>query len=639
MRTYLSMSRHPVKTRGVTIPFMSVCLAMDEVNQHDASLLHELGWKQKWSTRKDRCYYVNRTTHERVWSLPEDVTIQLRQRRQLLSEPHAAVAGPHADACHMDEELEEERHQEHDEEQEHDQEIVTRTGADAEAVSSLNGLLHRPTMEDINSAVAAHYDLVCGDHSVKLAKQQSLERARCLNNWVKQSLVEAVVQALCRVHPARNAPINILDLAAGKGGDIGKLARAAESAGASIGLYASVDASPASVLECAHRAEKLLRRGTQHVHAVCNIGSYCPYESIREQMRTACGRELDKGTMRLVWCAFAAHYFFRSETHLVQAVRATAKSLCMGGLFAATFVDGNVVLKLARDAACARAESIPEAATLPLDELKARNIPDPTFTFESEHWRIEMPWRTLVAANTEINPYALRYRFWMPARCDDPAEYFVNGDLVEEFMPVDELFIKTCASYGLRLVFECKNSNIIRHNASSTRGKQHMDAMFHKLGRLQGVHHSKKHYVHQYVTQADLEVAALYKTMVFASTFAGNMNPAVVQTMQQGRANPVEQAANAAASPVDALGIAIAYELNMPDSVALPYHVFNRQIPEPHQVNVSRTAPPRPGHTDSLRHHSARPTVPQTVHTTKPTVAVTASLSTQRSSALKFINN
>lgn len=546
-----------------------------------------VGWTQKWSERRCRVYYVNKLTKQRCWRLPKEAVEKTRAgdgaaASSSLPEPACLVAEEARSAVSEDEGS--------DSSERDDREIHLAQ-------------VHAPvTLGDAARLVAQHYDEVCEAQKRKQEQKQQkqqrqseraercedgatmpdtcLERSRCLNNWVKETVMHAAMDALCRVHPLRNAPVAVFDMAGGRGGDIGKFVRCLRSCNAQLKAYASADISTSCVREACSRAQRLLSSETPRCHVVCDVGSECPHNKLQRSVPPHLSSAFGQGGFRLVWCAFALHYFFASEVHLRMALAAAAKSLCLGGLFVATYMDANVVLKLAREAASEKVDGggIPADAMRPIHELAREGKQDPCFEFESQHWRIQMPWRTLIAVNTKSRPYTLRYRFWMPARCVDAADYFVNGDLAEEYMAVDDVLMDVAADYGLRPIFECKNMSIIRHAAATDAGRQRMESIFQRIGpRSDALGDGlPKHSVHRFVTQADLEVAALYKTVAFAATVDAKDN-VTLREIQQVDNNRVKMCANSHSSPVDALGVAIAYNLQQPQAMPLPYAITGRE--------------------------------------------------------------
>ena len=171
-----------------------------------------------------------------------------------------------------------------------------------------------------------------------------------------------------------------------------------------------------------------------------------------------------------------------------------------------------------------------------------------------------MPWRTMLSASEGAVPYTLRYRFWIPAHCEDPSEYLVNGDLAEEYIPVDELLVTEAQQHGLRLVFESTHKDLIPCALRTSYGlhlAKHMK-ISRKAVKVAEIHAD------------DMDLASLYKTMVFASC---NTTPALWNNHEEARRVTQLCRAPRGSQPCDALGIGVAYDLGIGAKKALPYSV------------------------------------------------------------------
>lgn len=412
---------------------------------------------------------------------------------------------------------------------------------------------HQKHDSQSSAAIADHYDAVCRSDSRCTSAVLS---SRQLNNWVKQMLVTCAVSALRRVHPERAAPLCVVDVACGRGGDIGKIHRAAQTCEVTLKTLAGVDVSPAAVQEAALRASKLLPASVARAYAVCDLAT-CDFASL---LASHSKGRLAEHSCRLVWCAFALHYFFASPMHMDRVFDSIASVMAPGGLFVATYADGNLVVRLARDAVARQQLEPPPDAYLPVDALVSEGREDPWFEFESKLWRIRMPWRTLLEANRGECPYTLKYRFWMPARCADSSEYVVNGDAVEEYIVIDDVLIEQAGRRNLRLVFESRNDNILRHARHTRLGRSLLTAM--------SVPHTDGGSV--MFGANDVEIASLYKTMAFS--FMGKPGG--------GQHGASSTEIHSAQHPCDGLGVAMAFDLGIPDACALPYPVWKREHPK-----------------------------------------------------------
>lgn len=406
-----------------------------------------------------------------------------------------------------------------------------------------SGCSEEPTASQI---IAKHYDAVCAYDS---RATSVVLGSRQLNNWVKQIILDACVSSISRVHPLRKQPLTFIDIACGRGGDVGKVARATEAAEIDLNSYGGVDVSPAAVQEAEMRSRKLLRPHVNRTFAVCDL-SACNFSTL---LTTSSGGRIVTHASRLVWCSFALHYFFASSRHMESVLEGVARALCKGGLFAATYADGNLIMKLAREAVVAQQLVPPSEAKISVQSLDLQGIQDPWFEFESKWWRVRMPWRTFLEMNKGECPYTLKYRFWMPARCSDPQQYVVNGDLVEEYLVIDDVLIDQAAQHNMRLVFETRNENILRHARRTAHGLSLLDAMKVSYMKDDGGTPVFDNY--------NIEIISLYKTVAFC--YMG----------EDGHRH-----VNSHHNPCDALGVAIAYEMGIPGACALPYPVFRREL-------------------------------------------------------------
>ena len=130
-----------------------------------------------------------------------------------------------------------------------------------------------PSMDNANQRAAADFY-----NSLKRTRQQGergqtrIYHLRRLNNWVKAE----IIQQACR---GKEAP-SILDLACGKGGDLGKFIRAAP------GRYVGVDIAKTSLEDAVERLESDSRRwGAVPVTLVeCSLGGSSILEASPRQV-------------------------------------------------------------------------------------------------------------------------------------------------------------------------------------------------------------------------------------------------------------------------------------------------------------------------------------------------------------------
>ena len=171
-------------------------------------------------------------------------------------------------------------------------------------------------------AVAQHYSGRANQTTAQ-RRQSPIYRLRCLNNWVKSTLLQQRVKTNDRV----------MDLACGKGGDLKKYARAG------VGQYVGVDIALESVRRDAVSRYNADRHDFPAVFIagdafVIDLATVLP-EHVR--------------TLDVISCQFAIHYSLSTEQRARRALRNVCKMLRPGGYFIGTTVDSNVLVRKLRE--------------------------------------------------------------------------------------------------------------------------------------------------------------------------------------------------------------------------------------------------------------------------------------------------
>ena len=164
-----------------------------------------------------------------------------------------------------------------------------------------------------SSNVAEHYN-ARPNQGIAARESSLIYRLRAFNNWVK------AVQIGMHTKPQ----MSVLDLACGKGGDLGKWDRAR------IQRYHGIDIAPVSIQHAQERLRDM------------NVSFKASFES-RDAFSLPFTLDFD---CDVVSCQFALHYAFKDERTLNQALENISKCLKPDGLFFGTIADGSQIRKM-----------------------------------------------------------------------------------------------------------------------------------------------------------------------------------------------------------------------------------------------------------------------------------------------------
>ena len=171
--------------------------------------------------------------------------------------------------------------------------------------------------------VALHYSN--RDQQSNAQRQLSpIYHLRCLNNWVKSSLIGGYVKE-------RDA---VLDFACGKGGDLTKYRKAR------VGSYVGVDIA----LESVRRDATERYNGGSYPFPATFIAGDCFEVDLTKEGALA------PKSFDVISCQFAVHYSWSTEARARCAFRNVARLLRPGGHFIGTTVDANVLVRRLREA-------------------------------------------------------------------------------------------------------------------------------------------------------------------------------------------------------------------------------------------------------------------------------------------------
>lgn len=260
-------------------------------------------------------------------------------------------------------------------------------------------------MSESSSSVREHYDQR-PNQDTQSRKQSPIYRLRAFNNWIKAVQINEAVEALT----ARRPSLSVLDMACGKGGDLGKWRRTR-----TVGEYWGVDIAPMSI---EHARERLASLGNLpfavHLRAADAFAQPLP-------------SDIPRGGIDVVTCQFALHYAFRTENVLRQALQNVADSLRPGGLFIGTLADGDAIRR---------------------SPVKENDVFKVTFGRHD-------------GGGSET--FGVEYRFLLVDAIDDCPEYLSNRFVLEDvaesvglrlqsYMPFAEFYVSKASKHGALLV-------------------------------------------------------------------------------------------------------------------------------------------------------------------------------------------
>ena len=234
--------------------------------------------------------------------------------------------------------------------------------------------------------VPSHYERVAED----TAAQRSTDATggvRVLNGFGKELLIR---EALASVERDPSSEARVVDLAAGRGGDVGRFARTCTAAGRSL-TYVGLDVSAHQIAAARKReasASWALPPGSRLAWGVTDCFAPAAVEV---------ARNLGPPEYDVVSCQMALHYAAQTEERMAAALDNCAALCAPGGTLAVTTTDWERIIRYAT------AEDGDEAA--PQSELCSVSL--------------ELPW-------PDQGAFGCGYRFALGSRVDD-GEFLIRG--------------------------------------------------------------------------------------------------------------------------------------------------------------------------------------------------------------------
>ena len=180
--------------------------------------------------------------------------------------------------------------------------------------------------------------------NISTRSSSSIFQMRKFHNWIKETLITNVTGYYYSLNPE---PINLLDIAVGRGGDISKWDNAW------ISNVFGFDLSSESINERSITSPGALARlenftNPKHLaHVEFHVGNAVkPDNELINSLNTFI---VKYGQFQIVSCQFALHYFFKSKLDLGNVLKLVSLVLKPGGFFIGTAVDGEKIKQLLGD--------------------------------------------------------------------------------------------------------------------------------------------------------------------------------------------------------------------------------------------------------------------------------------------------
>lgn len=163
-------------------------------------------------------------------------------------------------------------------------------------------------------------------------KRSTIINIRSFHNWIKTRLIQESVLYL-KENSVDN--LSLLDLAVGRGGDMGKWYR--------NGIYnvVGIDIDEPSIKGkngAIHRFKRLIRQTRKKLNYHFYIFDLSDPKNTPTIDKIIRGRKFG-----IVSCQFAIHYFFREKQALETLLSTVSKNMVKGGVFIGTTMDGSIV--------------------------------------------------------------------------------------------------------------------------------------------------------------------------------------------------------------------------------------------------------------------------------------------------------
>lgn len=433
-------------------------------------------WKAHWSKRKSSWFFQNVITKQVTWDLPKVVEAkpepkpEPKQPQAKTLEALSALSSALSSASAAKPNFTEE-----------EDDVVF-----AEECVGIVSNYNRVAAEKLGPPPSVAMTTTAPRHRQPQQPQRPpRKQLMVLNNYLKTTLLE---MAFLIWDPRRDQIV--LDLAAGSGGDVPKYAAIMRKLRRTMAKYVAIDvAGDAIEFGRTSRARLLPLDPAQQRWIVDDL------KNRDVASKLASTGTLPPGTATVASMQFALHYFFDSAESLETLLALVSASLCEGGVFVATYADGDEVVRRCREARWAHVQ-------------RHGADPESVAVFNAKY-RIDMPTGVLKAVETSHNPFGFGYKFWL--------EGAVAG--VMEYLVVDSVLVERAAAHDLSVVLQ-DNFHAFTH--SILKVEHHKDTMrrmkvFDAAGS--GGAGSKE------VGKAEWDVAGLYKAALFVKDSKGDRAP------------------------------------------------------------------------------------------------------------------
>lgn len=241
----------------------------------------------------------------------------------------------------------------------------------------------------------------------KERKESSIYNLRVFHNWIKRELITQAANHLRENYNIQNP--KLLDLAVGKGGDIGKFLDN------HVTNMIGFDIDNGSIMEAKKRYEQMKRENMKKGGAPLNYRFYVidlsKKENLPEINILIRGMKFD-----IVSCQFAIHYFFKNEDSLENLIKIAGSYINKNGFFIGTTVNGDMLKKI-----------FVNTKIIETDLFKIENM------------------------STQLDQdYGNKYLVSLGSK-DDKGHYFV-GKPSEEYLVSLEILKKVCSKYNLMYI-------------------------------------------------------------------------------------------------------------------------------------------------------------------------------------------
>ncbi|KAK9888580.1 hypothetical protein WA026_000819 [Henosepilachna vigintioctopunctata] len=266
----------------------------------------------------------------------------------------------------------------------------------------------RKISEDISTSgegyanvVASHYNQI-EEKGLQERSKSRIVFLRNFHNWIKSMLINEYLSKI-KLKKKYNAPLRVLDIGCGKGGDLLKWKKA------NITHLICSDIAAVSLEQCKNRYSDMKERSARdrnggNLYTIEYISADCSRVRLREKYSDP-SVKLD-----IVSCQFAFHYSFESLPQAECMLRNVGECLQAGGYFIGTIPDAN--------------------------DLVARAKRENSNTYGNDVYKV------LLDFDVNKPPlFGAKYNFYLDGVVDCP-----------EFLVHFPTFIKLAKKYGLKLV-------------------------------------------------------------------------------------------------------------------------------------------------------------------------------------------